>query len=280
MGEEANRFELPGHPVTAAAAWTAGSLSDVVRDSVLSINGTVARALILDPFADLIARANEAARALTEAYRRAFPPNLLPIVESVSLEAIQTLANEGITVWAVPRARVAVRLMRAPDARARRDVLGAEFEAILEDCAGAAAAAVAGPFPDLARLLEQAVRVMRSGEVAAGQALAASVLDTLLKVSFEKPAVDDLMYHHKGPKSKKAVMDHFEELEVRAAMVLRPIWFAYRPQWTAEERRGSSSFARHATAHYIRGRAVSKRNAAQAAMLAAALLDLLALLDD
>lgn len=216
-----------------------------------------------------------AEQALAE-FRGSLPPNLRD-AEDVDFLPLITLADEGITLWAVPRARVADRLLRAPTPQARRRVLGSAFDEILEDCAGVAAAGAAGPFPDLARLVEQAVRVTRSGEFAAGQALAASVLDTLMREAIEDGDRKRLVAHKRSERSQVTPMDHFDDLELAWAMVLRPMWFAYRPQETAEQRAVSTTFARHGTAHNIRGRQVSKRNAAQAVMLAAALLDLLSL---
>ena len=216
-------------------------------------------------------------RALAE-FQAALPPNLRD-VEDIRFTAIAALAEEGITVWAVPRARVAQRLLRAPTPQARRRILGDAADDILDDCATLATTAAAGPSPDLARLLEQSIRVTRSGEYAAGQALAASVLDTLMQVALDDGDRKRLVQHKRKATSQVTVMDHFDELEIGAAMVLRPIWFAYRPQDTAEQRAASSTFARHGTAHHIRGRQVSKRNAVQAVMLVVALLDLLAVLD-
>jgi hypothetical protein len=215
--------------------------------------------------------------ALAE-FRRSLPPNLHAF-EDVEFSAIETLAGEGITVWAVPRARVAQRLLRAPTSQARRRILADAADDILDDCATIATTAAAGPFPDLARLLEQAIRVTRSREYGAGQALAASILDTLMQVALDDADRKRLVQHKRKATSQVTVMDHFDELEIAAAMVLRPIWFAYRPQETVEQRAASTTFARHGTAHHIRGRQVSKRNAVQAVMLVAALLDLLAVLD-
>lgn len=211
-------------------------------------------------------------------FRRSLPPNLRG-VEDVEFSAIATLAGEGITVWAVPRARVAQRLLHAPTSQARRRILGDAAADILDDCATIATTAAAGPFPDLAQLLEQVIRVTRSGEHGAGQALAASILDTLMQLAFDEGDRVRLVQHKRKATSEVTPMDHFDELEIGAAMVLRPIWFAYRPQTTPEQRAVSTTFARHGTAHHIRGRQVSKRNAVQATMLAAALLDFLSVRD-
>ncbi|RMI13236.1 hypothetical protein [Cellulomonas triticagri] len=218
-----------------------------------------------------------AEEALAE-FRRSLPPNLRHL-DGVEFTPILALADEGITLWAVPRAQIADRLLRAQTTRARRRILGSSADDILHDCSVVAVAGAAGPYADLARLLEQAIRVIRAGELAAGQALAASVLDTLMRVSFTEDDRKRLIAHKRSARSQVTPVDHFDEYDFAFAMVMRPVWFAYRPQDTAEQRAASSTFARHGSAHHIRGRQVSKRNAVQSVMLAAALLDLLAVLD-
>lgn len=202
--------------------------------------------------------------------RRAFPRNVVDLPE-LRMDALIALGNEGITVWTVPRSVIAARLLSADSPQARRRVLGQSWDLILMDCADEAAKAVAGDRADLARLLEQAIHAVRSGHTAAGQALTASVLDALLSAAFAEPYRRALVRHPRGNPNAK-VMNHFDELTIGEAMVLRPIWFAYRPQDTHEERAASSAFSRHATAHHIHGRPVSRRNAVQAIMLATALL--------
>jgi hypothetical protein len=97
----------------------------------------------------------------------------------------------------------------------------------------------------------------------------ASTLDTLMRSALVKSDRADLVRHR--PTKTSAVMDHFDALELRLAMVFRPIWFAYRPYETPAQRAVSHSFARHAVAHVFTARqVVSHRNVVQAAMLTAA----------
>ncbi|MEN0072409.1 MAG: hypothetical protein AAGC63_15630, partial [Propionicimonas sp.] len=208
--------------------------------------------------------------------RRAFPPNVVDLPE-LRVDALIALGDEGITVWTVPRPAIAARLLRAGSPQERRRVLGQAWSSILDDCAGEAAKAAGGPHAALARLLEQAIHAVQAGHTAAGQALAASVLDTLMRTAFVDEYRSDLTRHPRNPNAK--VMDHYDELTIGEAMVLRPIWFAYRPQETPAQRASSSAFARHATAHHLHDRQLSRRNAVQAIMLATALLAFMAVLD-
>lgn len=249
-----------------------------IKAGLLHVGSTVSMLLgNVDLAAQMAASWAAVAGSLRDSFYSAYPPNVADLPE-LRIGAIMALAEEGITVWTVPQPAVAARLLRATSSADRRRVLGDAAPAILEDCAREAAKATGGAFPDLARLLEQSIRAVQGGHTAAGQALAASVLDTLLQVAFEKHQRVRLTRHARGNPNAD-VMDHYEELTIGAAMVLRPIWWAYRPQETAELRAQSVTFARHGTAHHIRGRQVSRRNAIQAVMLTTALLAYTAVLE-
>lgn len=219
---------------------------------------------------------NELARAIERAETEWFPANVLG-VRGPKAGPIITLASEGITVWTVPRTEITALLMHAQTPEARRLVLDEFWAEILDDCAAAIAGATGGPYADLALLLEEAITILRSGHVAASQTLAASVLDTLTRVGLPEDRRRDFLRQTDSKNRKR--MNHFEDLDLPTSMVIAPIWLAYRSQETPAEREASTSFARNATAHHLRGDQVSLGNATQAIMLATALLDLLGLFD-
>lgn len=207
------------------------------------------------------------ARLIRQASRGALPANLRDF-DPLDPLIVEQLANEGITVWAVPNAALVRRLFAAPDKSSRREIIGRAWLTILDDCADVASRAVTGRYSTQARFLEEAINAMRQGHVAAGQALATSTLETMLH--FSMPNEDRIKMISHG---KKTRIDHFRALDLAQAMVFRPIWFTYRPQYTKADLAVASSFARHGVTHALTGRQVNKRNAAQAVMLAASILD-------
>ena len=247
------------------------SIAKLIESQRADLSTAWARmALISAPAFQALAGVDWAAleRAVEAARRRDLPPNLHQ-VSGLRVEVLETLANEGLTLWSVPRHEVAAALISAPDAAARRRILGSRSEVILDDCADVAALASSGSYGTHAGFLAQAISAIRSGHVAAGQALVASTLDSTLQASIDKTARSRLTQHLNAKKR----IDHFQELELAAAMVFRPIWQAYRPQNTPAERAASWTFARHGIAHNVSGRQFNRRNAVQGAMLAASLLN-------
>ena len=214
-----------------------------------------------------------------ERRRRQLLPTNLHDLAGVTVTNLSRLADEGITLWHVPSPRTAQRLLDAPTYAARREILGRHGNGILRECRTAAANTVGGPYAAPARELETAIAAAQAGHVRPAISHIANVLDTLLRDAFESTERADLV-RHKATK-KQFVMDHFDDLDLRAAMVLRPIWFAYRPMYTREDRARSTSFARHAVAHGMTNpRVLSFRNLVQAAMLAAALVNYLTWWDE
>jgi hypothetical protein len=61
------------------------------------------------------------------------PANLREI-DDLGIEDLVSVADDGITLYAVPRASIAKRILAAPDRAARRRVLGGELPRILDDC--------------------------------------------------------------------------------------------------------------------------------------------------
>ncbi|MFC7876884.1 hypothetical protein, partial [Isoptericola sp. NPDC057391] len=222
--------------------------------------GGLARPAWLDGFKEMVERRR----------RQLLPQNLHDV--DVTVADLSRLADEGITLWAIPNPKIVQQLVAAPTYGARREVLGRRGRVIIDDCAQVAAYAVGGRYAPLARELEQAISAERAGFVGPALSHVASILDTLMRDEIESRA--DIVRHK--PTKKQPVMDHFDELDLGTAMVFRPIWFAYRPMYTREERARSTSFARHAVAHGVTGtRVVSFRNFVQATMLAAALISFL-----
>ena len=67
-------------------------------------------------------------------------------------------------------------------------------------------------------------------------------------------------------------LEHFEVLDLHAAMVLRPLWVAMRPQNTPERRDVLDAFSCHGSARIYTVDAASYVNGVQGLMIATALL--------
>lgn len=202
--------------------------------------------------------------------KRILPPNLSAL-ETVSFIQLDRLAaQEGITLYSVPRPDIAARLLAAPDATRRRAILGASIEPILDDCEAVLDQCVSSATVGVLPLLRAASRAIRAGHHEAGQALAANVLDTLMQQAFSQANRKRLTWHPRRPEDPARPAE-IEELKIRAGLALLPVWWAYRPFNGYGDAPAPTAFSRHATVHGVSGRQFSRRNAVQATMLATGL---------
>ncbi len=211
---------------------------------------------------------DEIARTVAGLTWRLFPANLAPI-EDLGLDELSALAKEGLTVWSVPRTKIAKDLLRAPTSQARRSILGDRWRAIVDDCDAAVEQQVGGPYGDQARLVQRAITAAKAGHTEAAQALVSSTLETVLQTAFAKPVRVQLTSHRYGRP------DALDDLHVGLGLVMDAIWVAYRPYHTPSERAALPGFSRHGTTHAAGTRQLNRRNMVQATMLTTALITVL-----
>jgi hypothetical protein len=199
------------------------------------------------------------------------PANLREI-DDLSIEDLVSVADDGITLYAVPRASIAKRILAAPDRAGRRRILGGELPRILDDCDAVLDRCVKPQTRDSVVFTRKAIAAARASHLEAAQALGTNTLDTTIRKGFEK---DDrvLFTSHKQPDARDAL----DKLAVRKFMVIVPIWHAYS-QYTPDQVDPIPwTFNRHVNSHGVNARQFNRPNMAQGAML---LTGLVALLND
>jgi hypothetical protein len=101
----------------------------------------------------------------------------------------------------------------------------------------------------------------------AAQALAASLLDTLVNSYFGSDR------HKYTPDMKgKRTTSEYENFTVREFIAFAPLWQAYQKFKTEDGDSVPQTFSRHASAHGVSTRQFSRRNAVQALLFVAGLL--------
>ena len=207
---------------------------------------------------------NPLARLLAGLRFDIYPSNLAQL-RDVEIKDVERVADDGITLYAVPRAATARRLIDAADTSARRRILGAAFDLILDDCEQVLDLCVSPTTITAVPFMRKAIAAARGGHTEAAQALAANILDTLMQNMFSRQERVALTSHKNG---RPAELD---DLEVRKGLVLIPIWRAYQPFFGHESAPAPSTFSRHATVHGVSGRQFTKRNTVQGIMLGTSL---------
>lgn len=197
---------------------------------------------------------------------RFYPPNLRAITGLTIEEVEAVVMLDGIALYSVPRTEIAEQLVHAQTTSARRDVLGRRWKAISTDCRTAVQNCTAEPVARYGVFLLSALDALDSGNTNAAQAMAASVIDTVINEYFGS----DRQKYTPGGKTKDTAA--YEGFTLREFVAFAPLWQAYQPYWTSKGDPIPQSFSRHATVHGVSARQFSRRNAVQAVMFAAGLL--------
>jgi hypothetical protein len=194
--------------------------------------------------------------------RAAGPPNWKDLTRE-ELRAVIVTAAAGIPVTWIPRTAI-LRELLAADGAEQLTVLDTHAAAIVEDCVTVVSQTRSGAFAALATYTEEAILAYRAGHTAAAQALAASLIDTLLRTTFFK-----------------TTSKHFQYGQVRTKITEEPALFpqaiACLPVANALETFYShmpvpAAFNRHASAHAVCAEQYTRANALVSLMLATSLL--------
>src|SRR5665647_1891862 len=114
---------------------------------------------------------------LFKGFQRIGLPSNVAGLDHVTIMDVIDVAEDGITLYLVPREATAEALITAGDVAARRAVLGRSFESILDDCDAVLDRCVAADTRGTVVFTRAAIAAARAGHTEAAQALAANVLD-------------------------------------------------------------------------------------------------------
>lgn len=201
--------------------------------------------------------------ALLETMRAALPPNW---DESVDLDLIESILNdEGIPLVFIPSNPVLTQLLAAPNRAARIAILLQAKERVLADCQSTLAdvthSRLAGQLP----LAKDAVASCQDGHSYSGQALAVSVVETV---------VSNILGLDYGQAKRNLVLD-LDDLpytEVRVKAALAPIPKFYTSWWPNRGLPAPAGLSRHVSIHQADVQHYTEENALIASMLVASVM--------
>lgn len=176
---------------------------------------------------------------LRAALERWIPTNLRQIE---NLDAVATIAvEEGIPLSWVPRRRIVVALLDAPDSGARRAMLVEHQEDILDDCLD-----VLLPIEhEWAAECREAVNALRAGFHGPAQSHGSNIIDSI---------VLGLHGKHGRQHAKDQASEAFDDMPLQLAaenLSLRPLFLAFARWFPDSGGPPPDHFARHATAHAV-----------------------------
>ncbi|MFI2567486.1 hypothetical protein ACH473_03380 [Cellulosimicrobium funkei] len=203
-------------------------------------------------------------------FARSLPPNLRALGSDLAIvAAIEMGRDEGISMYGVPRAAVARRFLRAPDAPARRRILGEAAPLILDDCGAALDGVTARGLEFTVVMLRDAIGAARAGHLIAAQAAATAALDGATRLVLDDKTIREAVTRTGREKNRdQNILDGFR---VSEALALMPVYGSHA-NYRHWEDPVPWAYSRHATTHSAAGRQFSKRNAVQAVLVATGFL--------
>lgn len=196
-----------------------------------------------------------------------YPPNLRDI-ENLEFEDVEKVVMaDSIALYGVPRAAIAEALIRAGSAAKRREILGRRWQAISADCRSALDGCDSESVAGYVSFGLAALNALDNGHAEAAQALAGSLIDSLLSSYFGKERTN-YTPDRKGKRTTKA----YEEFTVRQFVAFAPMWQTYQQFWVDDGDKIPTTFSRNATAHTVSPRQYNRRNAVQALLFATSLV--------
>ena len=196
-----------------------------------------------------------------------YPPNLRGIEDLEFEDVEKVVMADSIALYGVPRAAIAEALIRAGSAAKRRQILGRRWKTISADCREAVEGLQSEAVAPYVAFALAALDALDGGHTAAAQALAGSLIDSLLNAYFGK---DRYLYtpDKRGKRTAKA----YEEFTVRQFIAFAPVWQTYQQFWADEGDAVPTRFNRNATAHTVSPRQFNRCNTVQALLFVTSLL--------
>lgn len=204
---------------------------------------------------------------LLEKVRIGFYPDNLRDIEGIEFAEVEEVVMlDGIALYGVPRREIAERVLRAESTAARRDILGRRWKAISSDCRAALASCSSSIVAPYLRFAVRALDALDAGNPDAAQAMAASVLDTVVNGYFGKQRYD------LTPNKKTSDASEYDNFTMLEFIAFAPLWKAYQQYRPENGVPVPRTFSRHASVHGVSSRQFSRRNAVQAVLFVSSLL--------
>ncbi|MFD3933018.1 hypothetical protein [Streptomyces sp. NPDC058614] len=155
-------------------------------------------------------------------------------------------------------------LLDAPDAAARRRIIGRRWKGIVNDCEAVLEEVTHPDVQDARGFALDVAHALRASHTSAAQALAANLLDSLLQRHFDQTARVLLT---KNDFKTTGVKFKFEDYKFKVACTFAPVWYAHAKYFPKNGDPIPRTFGRHPSAHGVSRTQYSRINAVYALML-------------
>lgn len=194
----------------------------------------------------------------------ALPPNWRGDQVSIPSNLEQLLLDEGLPLAWVPPRSVIVKLFAAGTAAERRKIIGDRWKMITKACLQELHGIEQAGLAAHVEFAVEAAESLLEGRAKSSQALAANLLDSILRAEFS----DDDRRAITGQHVRLSIEDY----PLRIAIVFGGIWGSHGQYWPERGDQIPRNFSRHGSAHGVSRRQYSRVNAVLALMHVVALL--------
>lgn len=203
------------------------------------------------------------------AKRSSIPPNLHAHLDLDWAIAEKILLEEGIPLAWVPASDVVGQLLNADSPAARRKIISNRWRGITRTCLDTASRATApsARVREFQKFAQQAATALLDGHYGPSQTMSANLLDTMCRHAFDNKSRNRIT-------SAKYDLD-IDEYSTELALVYGGLRGAFSEFWPHKGEPIPRLFSRHASAHGVSGRQISRVNAVIALMHAVSLLQLI-----
>ncbi|MFC8897880.1 hypothetical protein [Streptomyces cinereoruber] len=206
--------------------------------------------------------------SLAQIRDRIYPENLRDATPA--LEVLEKLLiDEGVPLMWVPGPKAVEALLDAPDAATRRRIIGRRWKGIVNDCEAVLASIDHPRLAEPCEFAHNCVDALRDGHTNPAQALAANLLDTLMRKHFDSASRAKLT---KNEFKKKGVKFNLDDYKIRVALTFAPVWYAHAEYWPKNGDPIPGTFGRHPSAHGVSRTQYKRINAVMALMLVTSVL--------
>ena len=207
-------------------------------------------------------------RAFRGINRILLPPNLRPLYEEITIQqVINFVEAEGIPLYIVPSASIALRLLNAATREKRRKLLNTCSHKIVEDCENVLSSCVSDSTASHVFLVRDGIAAWKQGNYASAQAVFTVSLDALILELIPNSNLRREITNHKD-----AAPESLKQGKITTYCVWLPVYNAHS---VFHKRQGDvvpREYSRHATIHGGTKWQFSKRNCIQSLMLATSLI--------
>jgi hypothetical protein len=193
------------------------------------------------------------------------PPNWRGVRKLSHLETL--LLDEGLALAWVPPTDILNALLSASSKQERRRILGRRWKRVVAACRESIESASADDLAQYRGFALNVVKMLEDGHPEGAQALAANLLDTMLRETLDGPS-------HKEVTNQRNRLS-IDDLPMRAAMVFGGIWGSHTEFWQSRGDSIPREFTRHGSAHAVSRIQYSRINAVIALMHVTAYIMLL-----